>query len=228
MKLEISRAELYRYLGYGGTLPDERTREEAEDCLRELMSAVRPRFFSREYPLILRPDFRVDASCFLARSESLWKNLEGCEAVLLFAATLGMGVDLLLRRYSSILMSRTVILQAAGTAAIEAFCDQENRRLKKEYKNRGCDLRPRFSPGYGDLPLSVQPELLRALEGEKHAGITLTDSLAMIPSKSVTAVIGIRRSEESATRPADGCGACGQKDCLYKKDGVSHQSEREL
>lgn len=216
--MEIDRKELYRYLGYGRTVPDERTRAEAEECLAELMSAARPRFFCREYPLSSGPDFMVDASCFCVRSEQLWKNLSGCESILLFAATLGTGVDLLLSRYSRILMSRAVILQAAGTAAIEAYCDQENSRLRDEYKSRGFDLRPRFSPGYGDLPLSLQPELLKALEGEKYVGITLTDSLAMVPSKSVTAIIGIKRAGERTAPHAAGCAACGQKECLYRKN----------
>lgn len=223
--MDIDRKELYRYLGYGRTIPDERTRQEAKDCLSELMSAARPRFFCREYSLSFHPDFRMDFSCFTVRSESLWKNLSGCEAVLLFAATLGIGVDLLLRRYSHIRMSRAVILQAAGTAAIEAYCDQENHRLKEEYKSRGFDLRPRFSPGYGDLPLSIQPELLKALEGEKYVGITLTDSLAMMPSKSVTAIVGIKRAEEQPVHDPAGCALCGQEGCPYRK-GNSHEERR--
>ena len=52
---------------------------------------------------------------------------------------------------------------------------------------------PRFSPGYGDFPLECQGMLLEALEAGKRIGIKLTDSLLMMPSKSVSAVMGASR-----------------------------------
>ena len=56
----------------------------------------------------------------------------------------------------------------------------------------GETLRPRYSPGYGDLPLAFQQDLFRALDCERRLGLTLTDSLLMVPSKSVTAIIGMK------------------------------------
>lgn len=214
-ELRVEQKELYRYLGYGNKEPDAEIRALAEDCLKELAGAVRPRFFSREFPLRLLPDQTVDVSCFAVRSQNLWRNLQGCEKVILFAATLGTGVDLLLRRYSRLSMSRALVLQAAGTAAIEAFCDEENERLKDEYEEQGYYLRPRFSPGYGDVPLSIQRDLLGILEAEKRVGITLTDSLIMIPSKSVTAVIGA--GKEPAGCILKGCESCEKKDCRFRR-----------
>lgn len=213
--MEVDRREIYRYLGYGNQEPDGDTEKLVEECLRELLASVRPRFFSREYLLTLTQDGHIDAVCFSVRSETLWKNLKGCEKIILFAATLGTGVDLLLRRYSRLSMSRAVILQAAGAAVIEAYCDEENERLREEYERQGYYLRPRFSPGYGDFPLAVQPALLGALEAEKRVGITLTDSLLMIPSKSVTAVIGAGRQRAGCT--VKGCEVCEKRDCLYRR-----------
>ena len=57
----------------------------------------------------------------------------------------------------------------------------------------GCALRHRFSPGYGDLPLSVQPAFLAALDATRRLGITLTSSFLMVPTKSVTAFVGVAR-----------------------------------
>jgi cobalamin-dependent methionine synthase I len=53
-------------------------------------------------------------------------------------------------------------------------------------------LRPRFSPGYGDLSLSVQSDLLNVLDARRNIGLTLSDSLMMIPQKSVTAIVGLK------------------------------------
>ena len=54
----------------------------------------------------------------------------------------------------------------------------------------------RYSPGYGDLPLELQREIIRVLDCGRTIGITLTESLLMQPSKSVTAVIGMKEREK--------------------------------
>ena len=86
---------------------------------------------------------------------------------------------------------------------------------KKEYLEKGLYLRPRFSPGYGDFPLSAQKEILDGLEAGKRIGITLTEGYLMMPSKSVTAVIGVSRTPAACT--IEGCEACGKKDCAFRR-----------
>lgn len=49
----------------------------------------------------------------------------------------------------------------------------------------------------------------------KHLGIKLTDSFLMMPSKSVTAVIGV--SQKPHRCDVKGCEACGKTDCLYRR-----------
>ena len=53
------------------------------------------------------------------------------------------------------------------------------------------------------------------LKTEKTVGIKLTGSLLMMPSKSVTAVIGMSRQEEPCV--LEGCEACGKKDCAFRR-----------
>lgn len=213
--MEVKRREIYRYMGLGNREPEERIREMTEQCVEELERAVNPRFFSRTFPLTLLPGDCLDFSCFQTKSKNLSKNLKDCDRVILFAATLGTGVDLLIRRYSRLEMSRALMMQAVGAAMIEAFCDEENERLKEEFLRQGYYLRPRFSPGYGDFPLSVQKDMVRVLETEKRVGITLTDSLLMVPSKSVTAVIGAGLRECGCR--TSGCEACGSRECPYRR-----------
>lgn len=214
-----NRREICRYLGYRGERPERREEELVESCIEELAGCLSPRFYGREYPFSIMQDGSLDFTCFQARSESLRKNLEGCHRVFLFGATLGAGVDLLLRRYSVIKMSRAVVMQAAAAAMIEAYCNLENRRLAEEFGKRGLFVRPRFSPGYGDFSLEYQRSFASALELEKRTGITLTDSLLMMPSKSVTAVIGLSR--EACPQPGAaggrGCEVCKKEDCMYRE-----------
>ncbi len=207
--------ETYRYLGYKGKEPDDNVRKMAEECLAELEETASPRYAAREFALSFFDDDGVDCHVFKTRSGNLRKNLEGCASVILFAATLGAGVDHLIRRYSKLQVSKAVTMQAAATAMIEDYCDEINEAMKRYYEEKGLYLRPRFSPGYGDFALECQPELLKSIDASKRAGITLTDSLLMAPSKSVSAVIGVSPIPVNCT--VKGCEACTKSDCSYRR-----------
>ncbi|MFT4106477.1 MAG: vitamin B12 dependent-methionine synthase activation domain-containing protein [Lacrimispora sp.] len=213
--MEISRREIRRYLGYGGNEGDETVNALIEECLKELTAAASPKSISRVYPLRLLPDYEIDFTVFQAKSRNLSKNLKDCDQVILFAATLGAGVDVLLHKYTKLQMSKAVIMQAAAAAMIEEYCDEENRLLKQEYEAKGLYLRPRFSPGYGDFPLESQRNITAVLETSKRVGIMLTDSLLMTPSKSVTAVMGV--SKKPHLCDVKGCEACAKTDCAYRR-----------
>ena len=113
-------------------------------------------------------------------------------------------------------MSKAVVMQAAAVAMLEDYCDEVNRQLKLRYEQDGKYLRPRFSPGYGDFSLECQREIAAALELSKRIGITLTDSLLMVPTKSVTAVIGIGSRQGNCT--IAGCEACERDTCAYRRN----------
>ena len=77
----------------------------------------------------------------------------------------------------------------------------------------------RFSPGYGDLPLTVQDDLLRSVNAEKRLGVTLSESGMLIPSKTVTALIGL--SDHPVPKGKRGCAVCNlNKTCPYRAKGV--------
>lgn len=212
---DIDRREVLRYLGYKGQDADQAVSRMVEGCLAELWEAATPRHLYREYPLVLEEDYRIRGSCFDTRSRNLWGNLKDCEQVIVFAATLGSGADYLIGKYSRLQMSRAVTMQAAAAAMIEEYCDQVCRDIKAQYEDRGLYLRPRFSPGYGAFPLDCQSSLLGALEAGKHIGIKLTESLLMMPSKSVTAVMGV--SKKPYRCDVRGCEVCAKTDCQYRR-----------
>lgn len=206
--------EILRYLGHHGQAVEGNVERLIAECQRELEQAATPRTIWREFPLQIR-NHEIDMTCLRTRSRNLERNLKDCDAVLLFGATLGSQVDVLLQRYGKLQMSKAVVMQAASVAMLESYCDEVNEEIKQEYLRGGRFLRPRFSPGYGDFPLQCQPEIAAALELNKRIGITLTDSLLMAPSKSVTAVIGI--SPISRDCSVQGCEVCGKKDCAYRR-----------
>ena len=173
--MKLDRAEILRYLKMGRAEPDAALSARIDRLEREVLAAARP--VSRRR--------KVATADLPFQSRDLCRCLRGAREAYLFAATLGHDVDRLIRKYAALSAADLLIVQAIAATAIEAYIDDETASW-------GERLLPRFSPGYGDLPLSVQPDFLAALDAQKTLGITLTETFLMIPSKSVTAIIGIQ------------------------------------
>jgi len=160
-----------------------------------------------------------DFDSFSVYSRQLAKNLQECNKVLLLAATAGVGIDRLIAKYGRIAPSKALMFQAIGAELVEAVCDIFSKEYEKE---RNCILRPRFSPGYGDLPLEVQKNIFAVLDCAKKIGLTLNDSLLMSPSKSVTAFAGIMTGASEGTvetgkcEEKSKCANCEKRDCAYR------------
>lgn len=156
-------------------------------CLDEAESKLNYAVCYRILPLKIDGDI-CDFGVFSVCSTDLCARLAGCDRAVVFAATVGVGIDRLIARYGRLSPTKALLFQAIGTERAEALCDAFCADLAGEYGGR---LRARFSPGYGDLPLSIQRDVFAMLNCEKHIGLTLNESLLMSPSKSVTAFIGI-------------------------------------
>ena len=180
--------EALRYAGCRE--PDAQVRGLVMDCAKQALPLLTYRVCYRVLPVTVEgasvtfPFASVD-------SRSLARHLEGCEEAVVFGATVGLELDRLLFRAAHTSPAKAVCLQAVGAERVEALCDRFEDEMRSEY---GA-VRSRFSPGYGDLPLAFQKELFRVLDCSRTIGLTLNDSMLMSPSKSVTAVIGVRASE---------------------------------
>lgn len=160
--------------------------EGVRSCRETLSGVLNVRYAAVRVPVIF-PASGVDAGFGIVDSRDLRRNLTDCREAFLLAVTLGHGVDRLLQKLSIVSPAQYFITDALASAYAEAACDFAEATLLK-----GQAHRPRFSPGYGDLPLTVQPSLLSAVGAGKWLNITLTGALLMSPSKSVTAIIGLQ------------------------------------
>ena len=186
--LPIRRREILRYAGCD--VADAAVTELMESCLTESADALTPKVCYGELAADVQGD-KCDFGLFSLSSHQLAGNLDGCSCVILFAATVGIGIDRLIAKYSRIAPSRALMMQAIGAERIEALCDAFCADMEKEL---GTSLRPRFSPGYGDLPLECQKDIIALLDTPRKIGLSLHDSLLMSPTKSVTAFAGITNS----------------------------------
>ncbi len=157
----------------------------ADESLEELYGIMRPRYCAVRVP-VEYSDGAAVVDGFGIESEGLIKNLSGARSAYLIAATLGGEVDTYLHRLGILSGAARFAADAVASALAEALVCLADTEL-----SGGLDCRPRFSPGYGDLPLSYQRVLLDRVNAESLLGIRLTDTSFMLPSKSITAIMGI-------------------------------------
>ena len=183
--LSVSKKEILRYLRI--SKETEQADELIKECLDIVYKAASPRavYIESEIQILDEKTVRLNFADF--ESCGLAKNLKECKKAYVFAATLGIELDRAIEKYSKIAQSKAAVCHAIGSALIESFCDYVNMELVGEQISTR-----RFSPGYSDLSLNVQPIVLKVLDAERKIGIILGDSLLMQPSKSVTAIIGIK------------------------------------
>ena len=193
----INRSETIRYLGYKGDEVDENTLRLIEECEGLLKKSANPRSTYQVFDLKKIDDETLDLGVFKIKSKALSRNLSGCKNVILFAATLGPRVDILLQKYSKLSQVKAVVLQASAASMIEVYIDSIEDEIRLEEKEKGLYLRPRFSPGYADLSLEYQRDIFKILDLPKRIGATLMDNLIMAPSKTVTAFIGLSEEDKN-------------------------------
>ncbi len=183
----------------------------AQECVALAQDALRYQVCWREMPVRVEGD-TVELGSARFISQKLARRLRGCHKAVVFAATVGLELDRLIARYGRLSPAKGLMLQALGSERIEALCDTFCEDLTQAYGR----TKPRFSPGYGDLPLTAQRELFRMLECEKRIGVYLNESLLMSPSKSVTAIVGLGGEDENCGRST--CRQCGKADCAFRRE----------
>ncbi len=220
MKLDhIPMDEVLRYLGAGGKDPGPLL-PLAEDCAGELLAAACPRWTWQGFGCEITPEGVLLDCGFLLPGKDLAAHLAGCREAGLLAATLSPGVDALLRRTQLCDLSRSLVLESCATAAIEEVCDQAEAVIREQYPGRG--FTSRFSPGYGDLPVTIQGEFLALLDTPRRLGLCATASSILTPRKSVTAVMGIREPGKESVPRARSCDSCSLgESCPYRRQGIT-------
>ena len=214
--MELDIGEALRYLGAGNNPPEE-LRREAAAAADLLTRTLRPRYVYRVFPVSLTSEGAALAgSGVTLPGNTARRMLEGCDQAVLLLCTLGAGFETLLRARQARDMAQAVLLDACGSAWVEAGCGEAEREIAARFPNRY--LTDRFSPGYGDLPLSLQSAVCAALDGWRRLGVQVTESFLMNPTKTVSAVIGLSDRPQAAR--IRGCAFCSMAaDCALRKGG---------
>lgn len=208
--------EVLRYMGCPPEQADETLKNTVGQCASLLLKAARPRWAFRAFPISHQEGGIGLSGGLLLPGKDISSHLEGCDQVVLFCATLSAQVDQLIRQAESRDMLQALCLDCCATAAVEQLCDQVEEYIHGQYPN--CYFPFRYSPGYGDLPLSVQGSLLSLLDAPRKLGLCSSSSYILTPRKSVTALIGVSSTPVSSSKRS--CVSCPAGDhCQYRKAG---------
>ena len=217
--MTLSQTDIERGLIYMGS----RGRDVADlmplvtRCAGELGEAADPLYIYKYFDIeFTHEGVALMGTGLTLSGESIKAHLTGCRGCIVLCATLSAGADKLIRTMSAYDIAASFVTDCVASSAIESVCDEAEQEMRERLPDRF--LTWRFSPGYGDLPLTLQPGLVSLLDAQKRIGLTVTDSLMLVPSKSVTAIIGV--SDKELPKKVRGCTSCNMYDsCKFRKGG---------
>lgn len=205
----ISKNEVLRYLNVQpGTVIPEAMNATIDRCIEETLRVIRPVGIFHPYRFErVETGLRLIESGLVLPGETIGKFLsEAKNTVYIMAVTVGSGMDRLIRTKMVSAPEEGVIIDTCGAAAVEAAADALESEIRAVVRAEGKYLTGRYSPGYGDLPLELQPDILRLLDTGRRIGLMVTGSVLMTPSKSVTALMGVtNETSKAAYNQCDDC-----------------------
>lgn len=201
MVIELSEA--LRYAGVS-TAEDSELCARMAEMVQQCQQRITPRWVWRMMPTVHLP------------GQLAQQMLAECPTMAVLVCTLGSTFDAWERQLQARDMAQALLLNGCANAYVEAACDAAEAEIQARLPEKY--LTDRFSPGYGDLPLSMQENLLAWTDAQRRLGVTLTDSCLLNPIKTVTAIIGLADRPQPAR--IRGCDVCSLRTrCGLKKAG---------
>lgn len=211
--------EVLRYMGADRS--DPQLVELAQKAVTELSKAITPKYIYRKFDIQATDSgIRLSGTDMLLTGHAIAAHLKGCHACYLLAGTLGAQADRVIRLATLKSMLEGLALNSAATELTENLMDTAQQEIGQAEAEKENYLTDRFSPGYGDLPISLQKELLFLCDTPRKIGLSVTENDILTPKKSVTAIIGI--SHQPTSQKIKGCAFCNMRErCTFRKAGTT-------
>jgi hypothetical protein len=213
-QIDIDKKILLHRIGYDGDhVPSGRIDSLVNDYIENYHDFIAPSFSHVVRDIKSINGNLVDTGdTIVLKSHKIARLLERCENVVFFACTIGNYLeDLSACLADNGLVLQATVLDAIGSGTAENLAVWVEQNVREDAGREGLVSSYRFSPGYCDWDVSQQEIVFRAL-GNEAAGITLNDSMLMMPQKSVSGIIGIGRLGKGIEK-YNPCITCLQKDC---------------
>jgi len=145
------------------------------------------------------------------------------ESIAVFIGTAGEEFTAVTRRYNSEGdYLKGYLVDLFGSLVAERMAEFLQNKLEEEMAAKGLLITNRYSPGYCNWRLSGQKRLFEMLgdadsDSDSAASscvISLTESMLMIPIKSVSGIIGVGHKVKKREYA---CAVCSDADCPYRR-----------
>ncbi|HCT64888.1 MAG TPA: hypothetical protein DIC60_06450 [Lachnospiraceae bacterium] len=217
---DINKNEVLKYLGYKGGKIDEVTDKMISDAMANVLETAVPRYTYKVFDIEKENGILLNGTTFMPQGKDIAELLCSCEKCVMMAATLGIEFETMLRKAQIKDMAQAVILDSCGSSGVENICNNIEKIIEEQWVHKGWFLTDRFSPGYGDMPIEQQRDFCMVLDTAKKCGINVNGGGMLVPSKSVTAIIGLSKTE--VTKRKKGCEYCNNfMNCQFRRDGIT-------
>ncbi len=202
-------------LKYLGLKPENLTEQLTADINRitgMLREKADFRYTYKLFPIEVHEN-RVDVATtnLTLPGKDIVNLLQHSKECVILAATLGIEAENLLLFTQKTSLSDAIIMDALAGAMIEDECNKLQDKLEQTHT-----LTQRYSPGYGDLPLHLQGNILNVLNARLSIGLYCTSNSILLPRKSITAIMGITGVKSQI----DMCKSCIlYEECNFRKGG---------
>ncbi len=186
---------------------------------RELEAAASFRGVQGGYRLIEEVEMNDQDDLLMLGGESfkagrqVISKLKGSEVVALFICTAGGEVG---KRIQKLAQEgddlSAYVADMIGSVLVEEAMDSVHKTLSDRMQQQGWKVTNRYSPGYCDWHVNEQQALFGLLPDD-FCGVTLNDSMLMLPVKSVSGVIGAGRKVKYQRYI---CHSCSSVSCIYR------------
>lgn len=217
--VSVDKSEVLRYLGHNGQKIDNDLNFKINQCIKETKKEIDTKYVYQIYNI--KNDLNLNTVQFentnlILKSKDVSELLRNCDKCVLMCATLGFNIEKNIRRYSYNNLTKGIIIDACATTSIEEVCDLVQDSILDDISKEGKSLTMRYSPGYGDLDISANRDILNVLDAHRKIGVTVTNTGIMIPRKSVVALIGITNKKiEKVKRTCENCS--NRFNCQYRR-----------
>ncbi len=210
----IDLGQAARYMG---------AKDGGDETLRALLERWAPPLRAAAAPRAVWLRAPIGALGDLWQGSDIQRHLAGCTEAMLLAVTLGPGADAQIRRAGVGDVAAGAASDALASVLAEQAAEAAEARLRALAAAEGMYLTGRYSPGYGDWPIGVQPRIAALLDTPRRIGLCVTGTCLMLPRKSITAALGLSRTPVTGRRA--GCAHCALRDkCEYRKRGETCES----
>lgn len=221
LNLSIPKPEVKRQLGYQEqTESNPQIEDLITEAITEAQTIIEPRgnYLRLENITISKDKVNLGTGQLTFVSQDIADLLANQDQVVILAVTIGPALEEKVEQlFASDQLTKATILDAVGSIAVEEAANELQEKIAAEAKEIALpSLTMRYSPGYGDLDLDIQPQLLELVQGQE-LGVAVNDSFLLIPQKSITALIGLGQTESKVQPQCDfDCANCDYDRCIYK------------